>query len=325
MFEIDVPNRPKKGVITGGATGNTYTSEDIVTATGYLMDVYCVRRDMQGQPALDGVWLQESPQDHTIHCLQDPSICVNSGYGLWVRRQNSKGFFLQYRFDDQGNTLAYNWLASIDRSKQYANALVTVSGYLINGKGGFSVTELRGVQNVPVDAADPATAADIEGEVVPSPTPAPTKLPGKVPTPRPSVTSESPSSDASSRFDWGQGCDEGQGSFQKMLPTRKVTEDVGVIPPGKFDLSIDLSSESDIDIVLYDLDDTSSFPEGKVCSLSTVLLCCSANNARPTVIFSALSLFINIKRYHDFFFWPVPCLISIFILKLVWLGNCPMV
>jgi hypothetical protein len=69
--------------------------------------------------------------------------------------------------------------------------------------------------------------------------------------------------DAVAGFDFGSGCKSGSGTFIKSLPERYSTENVGIIPMGKFDIVIRLSSSEDIDITLFDLSNTTFFAEGK--------------------------------------------------------------
>lgn len=65
----------------------------------------------------------------------------------------------------------------------------------------------------------------------------------------------------------------GDGEFQVALNARGGAAEVGVIPKGKFDVRIDLTSGVDIDIQIYDLDDTNTFSEGQAvvawCQAST--------------------------------------------------------
>ncbi|KAK3248070.1 hypothetical protein CYMTET_42452 [Cymbomonas tetramitiformis] len=63
-------------------------------------------------------------------------------------------------------------------------------------------------------------------------------------------------------FDFGGGCEGGGGTFEAELAEgAKAT--IGTIPPGKWDVHVYLEAMSDVDIQLYDLDDTSKFSEGK--------------------------------------------------------------
>lgn len=85
------------------------------------------------------------------------------------------------------------------------------------------------------------------------------------------VTAEPTSAPTQAGFDFGSGCEAGDGSFVKPLPVKDMLDDVGTIPAGKFDVEIQLTSDQDIDITLYDLSETGEFAEGKAivqwCSL----------------------------------------------------------
>ena len=48
--------------------------------TGYVMDLYCINRGtLLDNPSVATL---VGPQEHSIHCLVDPSICYNSGFAL---------------------------------------------------------------------------------------------------------------------------------------------------------------------------------------------------------------------------------------------------
>ena len=75
-------------------------------------------------------------------------------------------------------------------------------------------------------------------------------------------------------LEWGSGCGEGSRTFEMHLLERFATKTVGIIPKGKFEVEIKLHAVDDIDISLFDLSDTSNFPEGRAivqwCSSSAV-------------------------------------------------------
>jgi len=64
-------------------------------------------------------------------------------------------------------------------------------------------------------------------------------------------------------FDWGENCEAGSGNFVLNLPTANTYANVGVIPPGKFGVRVRLSAVEDLDITLFDTEDTSQFAEGR--------------------------------------------------------------
>ena len=96
--------------------------------------------------------------------------------------------------------------------------------------------------------------------VTASPTDAPTESPTKAPTSSPT---NSPTTNQGNRFDWGEGCSSGSGSFEFELKARHTILDVGMIPKGKFDIRIDLEASTDIDIQIYDLEADDTFEEGR--------------------------------------------------------------
>ena len=62
-------------------------------------------------------------------------------------------------------------------------------------------------------------------------------------------------------FDFGTGCAGGSGTFNVEL-AEGSTATLGTIPAGKRDVKIFLSSDADLDVQLYDLEDVARFPEG---------------------------------------------------------------
>lgn len=63
---------------------------------------------------------------------------------------------------------------------------------------------------------------------------------------------------ASVTYSWGPGCG---GSFQAKVLKRAVVQ-IGQLPRGVRGLRVSLQSASDVDIQLYDVEDTFQFPEG---------------------------------------------------------------
>ena len=69
-------------------------------------------------------------------------------------------------------------------------------------------------------------------------------------------------SPAHARFDWGTGCEAGQGKFKQPVAENGVLK-VGDIPKGKTDVEIELRSDKDVDIRLYDLNkEIVAWPKG---------------------------------------------------------------
>jgi len=74
-------------------------------------------------------------------------------------------------------------------------------------------------------------------------------------------------------FDFSDDCSAGSGEFSFSLTEQGVYQNVGVIPTGTFDLRINLESEQDLDIALFDLDDPNFGTDGKA-----IVLWCSKSD-----------------------------------------------
>jgi len=96
-----------------------------------------------------------------------------------------------------------------------------------------------------------------------STTTTPTVKPTPFPTPEPTTAQPTPFPTPVTGFNFGSGCRDGDGSFTRDLPERYQMEELGIIPAGKFDVKIQLEADGDLDITLFDVGDTSKFPEGK--------------------------------------------------------------
>jgi len=64
-------------------------------------------------------------------------------------------------------------------------------------------------------------------------------------------------------FDFGGDCGGGSGSFRLVATEKKQLIDVGVIPTGTFSLRVELEAAEDLDIALFDVDDTSTYDNGQ--------------------------------------------------------------
>lgn len=93
------------------------------THTGYLTDIYCWERP--NRIALDGAKMDTEPQKHTVHCLRDIQVCIDSGYGVLEKASGSDTYTLKYTFDAEGNK---NVLALVQKTRATSNFLVTVTG-----------------------------------------------------------------------------------------------------------------------------------------------------------------------------------------------------
>jgi len=123
----------------------------------------------------------------------------------------------------------------------------------------------------------------------PEPTPTPTSTPTEEPTPMPTTAmptdgpteeptampTEQSTGPPSGGFDFGDDCQAGAGDFDQDLPVRKVLDDVGIIPTGKFEVEVNLRSATDVDVSLFDVDDTDEHPEGKA-----IVFACTPTEAK---------------------------------------------
>lgn len=89
---------------------------------------------------------------------------------------------------------------------------------------------------------------------------APSSQPTPQPTPQPIPQ---PTDSFGGWFDWGEGCLAGNGEFTQTLEIVGDYADVGIIPAGKWNIRVSLNAPDDIDVTLFDTEDTSQFPEGK--------------------------------------------------------------
>ena len=64
-------------------------------------------------------------------------------------------------------------------------------------------------------------------------------------------------------FNFGSGCEGGSGKFEEKLENAGQIVTLGTIPKGKWSVMVKLEADSDVDIQIYDADDTEAFPEGK--------------------------------------------------------------
>ena len=65
-------------------------------------------------------------------------------------------------------------------------------------------------------------------------------------------------------FDFGSDkCKGGSGSFEVDLPQEGQVVELGTIPRDKWNVQVMLEADSDVDVQIYDTEDTTKFPEGK--------------------------------------------------------------
>lgn len=85
-------------------TTMTLGAQQEVCSTGYIMDWFCINRGT----LLDNgnVITLEGPEQHSVHCLVDPSICWRSGFALLELSGGSPTYCSAYSLDEKGNDLA---------------------------------------------------------------------------------------------------------------------------------------------------------------------------------------------------------------------------
>ena len=87
------------------AAARALTSLASVCFTGYVMDTYCIDRGTM----LDNAGLRslQYPDRHTIHCLIDLAVCLESGYEMLKDPDEQGGLYCrQFTLDEPGNDAA---------------------------------------------------------------------------------------------------------------------------------------------------------------------------------------------------------------------------
>ncbi|RHY97376.1 hypothetical protein DYB31_015420 [Aphanomyces astaci] len=111
-------------VTSGASAQNCSAQGKNVTATGFVMDNYCI--DLGKLMDNPTVKTLEGPEVHSIHCLVDLKPCVDSLYTLLAPPENgSKLYTVKYQLGAAGSALA----------KNYAE-----NARLLGGKKGFTAT-----------------------------------------------------------------------------------------------------------------------------------------------------------------------------------------
>eukprot|EP00946_MAST-07B_sp_MAST-7B-sp1_P005337 g5337.t1 len=64
-------------------------------------------------------------------------------------------------------------------------------------------------------------------------------------------------------FDWGDGCEGGNGTFALNLTSAGQLATVGTLPAGKWNVKVFLSASADLDVQIYDQEEKDKFAEGK--------------------------------------------------------------
>jgi len=117
-----------------------------VEVRGFLIDLYCWQLNPDTRIAIDGADLDESPEDHTIHCMRDIEQCRANGFGVVVE-QDDGTYDLVYGFDDAGNEAVLAWLDSTSADDSIG-VEITVTGLETGNDvvlNDLTVAELTGV------------------------------------------------------------------------------------------------------------------------------------------------------------------------------------
>lgn len=80
-------------------------AEDVCMKDVYIMDKYCINRGtLLDNGALKSL---ESPDQHSLHCLVDVSVCYESGYELLVENPVAGGakYCRAFQLEEEGNAL----------------------------------------------------------------------------------------------------------------------------------------------------------------------------------------------------------------------------
>lgn len=108
FFYSELDSKVHEKESTKPTLAETMSEVTDVCFTGYVMDVYCIQRGTlldTGQVSL------ENPDKHSVHCLVDPSQCVNNGYELLEDLDDDgaddrSSYGRAYRLDSEGEKLA---------------------------------------------------------------------------------------------------------------------------------------------------------------------------------------------------------------------------
>uniref|UniRef100_A0A7S1ATV7 Cytochrome b561 domain-containing protein n=1 Tax=Noctiluca scintillans TaxID=2966 RepID=A0A7S1ATV7_NOCSC len=99
----------------------------------------CVAGDCESC-ALDSTNVKKSPWDHTVHCIRDVDVCIDSGYFLAfnVGSSSAPDYRPRFMLDDVGNQLAFDLISATSTHEGLA---LTVTGY-DDGSGTLRVSSV---------------------------------------------------------------------------------------------------------------------------------------------------------------------------------------
>eukprot|EP00039_Didymoeca_costata_P010260 m.137777 g.137777 ORF g.137777 m.137777 type:complete len:411 (-) comp14760_c0_seq2:113-1345(-) len=118
-------------------TSDCTVEGDAVTIEGWAADVFCIDRGT----ALDNgnLIMAETPQDHTLHCLVEVSVCIDSGFALFGLDKVGDTHEVVAVLDDAGTQLIVDaGLQKIQQGRKLG-LRVTVTGKLSQVTKDFKV------------------------------------------------------------------------------------------------------------------------------------------------------------------------------------------
>ena len=137
-------------------------SGDVVCHVGYVVDNFCIDRGTFLDNA--NVRTLENPEQHSYHCMFDPSVCVESGYVILKEPTESGGLYTQaYALDDAGNDMLVTKGRAVGARNGDTIDCTTCSGTDSSKTHGV----ILGVRGMITDAfADPPVIAVTHMEIV---------------------------------------------------------------------------------------------------------------------------------------------------------------
>ena len=138
-----------------------------VTARGYVMDNFCIQRGtLLDNPSVQTL---KNPELHSIHCLVDVSVCVNSGYAILERPTATGDYQVKYQLST-ADTLLVKAEAEAERHRANKGMEVEVSG-VDDGSGELKCVVLK--KGFAVTSSGTPIEWNIGPEATPSPSPTP--------------------------------------------------------------------------------------------------------------------------------------------------------
>ena len=115
-------------------SGQCSTTGKPITATGIVMDNYCIQRGtLLDKPSIKTL---EKPYEHTIHCLIDIPQCIDSEYTLLLPPKAAGGLWtVDYQLGKEGTQLIIEEAKKLRERGVKQNLTLTLSGVIesVNG------------------------------------------------------------------------------------------------------------------------------------------------------------------------------------------------